>query len=47
MDFYETSACTNLNIKEVSAPNPAALPLWPIVAEGSREEGRRWPGVGE
>lgn len=29
MDFYETSACTNLNIKEVRAP----LPQWPCPVE--------------
>lgn len=40
MDFYETSACTNLNIKEVRAPQPpAALPLWPSPVGWSRQAG--------
>lgn len=35
MDFYETSACTNLNIKEVRTPGTATLSL----AEPSRRGG--------
>lgn len=38
MDFYETSACTNLNIKEVSALKPPCTMSLAESGVGKREE---------
>lgn len=38
MDFYETSACTNLNIKEVRTPETAAWSLAEPRRGGGGEE---------
>lgn len=38
MDFYETSACTNLNIKEVSTLKPPCAMSLAESGVGKREE---------
>lgn len=43
MDFYETSACTNLNIKEVRAPKPRS----PASAAQSRGAARSGEAAGQ
>lgn len=55
MDFYETSACTNLNIKEVRALEPScpaslaeSSRVGEAGGEGSRQEARwdeTWPSA--